>query len=561
MKSVDILASKQSIKPSQPSKRVKFIKLVAIILSILVVLTVIFLLVAKYKYNFFKKETYKVAEIRRDLNSIEYFNETKTMKSKLASTDGQIQQSEQTTETKFVVMIMDRLNLRNDDYLSTAGLIVLDSKVKMEGKEANLDSLNIFDEEVMKKFEENQDGQNYPIAIFHFYKNGTLKDIQLPLNSSKNDIQNMEDLINNIVPKLVRNKSEDEDNGIEITKRENNKKKSFTEYSPQKEYVDKYTKTRIKGSKITKKVERDIQGEKLTEIRANTNLFLETQKEENETYLDFGIENFDFNISSNITAIEVEENKNDKDLIKKVFSRQSLQNSEELMKLILDKENQEQEEQNKIILEESEDNSETENKLRNLDSYNGEFGFDWTIVEFNVLGIGMKAVYFVGLSGGKAKNQIIFQSGTIVVPLGNTQGKTSNGNGKFNGGDLLLAKIPIPVLPVSICFKLGAELSFDVFFYNDYLYLKLAGSIYAKAALELGTNLAKVEAGVKGTLLGLDFTTEIQKNWDGRYSKRYIRLEANAGSVELYAEGYVLWWKVLDFKTLIWKGWSNTWYW
>ena len=120
MKSVDILASKQSIKPSQPSKRVKFIKLVAIILSILVVLTVIFLLVAKYKYNFFKKETYKVVEIRRDLDSIEYFNETKIMKSKLASTNGQIQQSEQTTETKFVVMIMDRLNLRNDDYLSTA---------------------------------------------------------------------------------------------------------------------------------------------------------------------------------------------------------------------------------------------------------------------------------------------------------------------------------------------------------------------------------------------------------------------------------------------------------
>ena len=93
------------------------------------------------------------------------------MTSNLIYSNGESQNSEQIVVTKFVVMITDRLNLENDDYLNTAALIILESKIQIEGKEAQLDSLNIFDDEEMAKFEENQEEAKYPMAIFHFYKN------------------------------------------------------------------------------------------------------------------------------------------------------------------------------------------------------------------------------------------------------------------------------------------------------------------------------------------------------------------------------------------------------
>ena len=170
-------------------------------------------------------------------------------------------------------MIMDRQYLENEDYLNTAGLIILESKIKMEGKEAALDSLNIFDDEVMKEYEENPESANYPMAIFHFYKNGTLKDIKVPVNSTKDEIQNMVDLIKKVAPKLTRNRTEDENNGIKIKTKEKEKIKSFKEIELQKVYVDKYTNSSIKGSKITNQIERDIENEKLTE-EANKGKFI-----------------------------------------------------------------------------------------------------------------------------------------------------------------------------------------------------------------------------------------------------------------------------------------------
>ena len=108
MKSVDNESSKKLNIQAQNPKKMKYIKLFIIILGILVIAAVIFILIAKFKFNFFRKEIYKVAEIRRDLDSVEYFNETRTMKSKLSYTHGEVHKSEQIVETKFVNMIMNK---------------------------------------------------------------------------------------------------------------------------------------------------------------------------------------------------------------------------------------------------------------------------------------------------------------------------------------------------------------------------------------------------------------------------------------------------------------------
>ena len=364
-------------------------------------------------------------------------------------------------------------------------MIILDSKVQMEGKEAPLDSFNIFDEELMKKYEENPEGGKYPMALFHFYQNGTLKDIQLPLNSSNYDIQNMKDLINNVVPQLVRNQTEDKNNGVNITTKDNKKKRTFIVKEHQKDFFDKYSKTTIKGSRITKKVERDIEDGKLTEVRDDTNLFMETQKEENDTYLDFGIENFNFDSSSKIMAFEMEEIKNVKELIKKVISLQTFHDSEELIDLIYEKEKEEREEQNKNITEEEiEKIPETEHKLRNLEYYSGYFWYRWDIVEFNILGIWIYGYYYVSLNDGNILNYIRFESSLFSTSFGNYYGKDYCGSWGSYTGELPLAKIPLGGIPVFLIFKIGGDFSYTVYFQNNCFKIYLSGSIFAKSGLE-----------------------------------------------------------------------------
>ena len=564
------LEKKKSIElPEQPKKSRKCLKISIIISAILVVFVVVFLLIAKFKYNFFENDDiYVVGQIKRDINSVEYFTETKVMKSNMSYTNGEFQESEQTIKTDFLVMITDREYLTESDYVNNASLIILDSKIEMEGKEAPLSSLNVFNDEVMKEFEEKSENNNYTVAKFSFYKNGTIKDINFPINSEKDTIQTMTDLINNVIPKLSRSKSEDEKNGIEIIKNKNENKtnfNSFTENELQRGFVDKYSKREIKGSKISKKIERDIEDEKLTEVRADTNLFLETQKEENSTNFtnfDLGIKDLYFNSSSKITAYE-KNNTGDKDLIKKVVSRQSYSNGEELMKLILDKEKEEPEKEINKLTEDTSEIVETErvNNLRHLYSINGSFAFNWTIVEFNVLGVAIKGIYSINLSQGKVKNQLIFESGSNSISFGNKNGKSSNGKEKLNSGPCLMAFIPL-IPGVSISFQLGGDISYDVNFKNQIYTLYFDGSINAKAGLEVGVGgLARMGAGVRGNLLSVHFRTEIEQINSSYYSKKLIRLMVNAGRVELYAEAYVLWWKVLDTRCVIWNGWSKTWYW
>ena len=52
------------------------------------------------------------------------------------------------------------------------------------------------------------------MAEFHFYDNGTIENIYLPEEMSKDEAQNMVDFINNVIPKLSRNKTDDNKKGI-----------------------------------------------------------------------------------------------------------------------------------------------------------------------------------------------------------------------------------------------------------------------------------------------------------------------------------------------------------
>ena len=132
------------------SKKKKYLIISGIILGILFILTGIFFLVAHYKYDLFGSEIYKVAEVKREPNSIEFFTETKTIKTKMTYTSCDLEELENKVQTDFVVMLTNK-----KDSLNTANIVLLKSKTRMKDKKAYLNSFNIFDENIVKEFEEN----------------------------------------------------------------------------------------------------------------------------------------------------------------------------------------------------------------------------------------------------------------------------------------------------------------------------------------------------------------------------------------------------------------------
>ena len=572
-KPIEKKESKDSIEPKDEnpviikSKKKKYLIIAGIILGILIILTTIFLLVAHYEFGLFGSEIYKVAEVKRELDSVEYFTETKTIKTKLAYTSGELEELENKVQTDFAVMLTNK-----NDSLNTANIVLLKSKTRMKDKEASLNSFDIFDETVVKEFEENPDGSKYPIAEFHFFDNGTIYDINLPEEMTKEEAQNMVDLINNVIPKLTRNKTEDENNGIKIRKTKSRKKQSLTEYENPKEFIDKYTNTTFKGSKITKEVEREIENETISEINTNTNLYLETQEEkDNKNYFDFGFKNFYYNSSSKIILRQIQKEQKDIiNLVKRLTSKLTLMESELLIQAKISKEIEEQQKnlnqsqsQNETVLDTTTINENiTEEKnlrIRNLDSGDNResfFGFHWDVIKTNILGKDTSVGYYVELSGGKITNGLFLKFGWSTYKVGNLYGLTKNKKkGSERQDDIPLAKIPLGCLPVKLSIKVGSSLDFGVYFGLDTIKVELSGSLFMKAAVEFGIDyVATIEAGIRGDFINVSFSTSFKRKLDWTYYKDKISLKATTGNVKAYATAKVWIWTVFSGEFEVFKG-------
>ena len=572
-KPIEKKESKDSIEPKDEnpviikSKKKKYLIIAGIILGILIILTTIFLLVAHYEFGLFGSEIYKVAEVKRELDSVEYFTETKTIKTKLAYTSGELEELENKVQTDFAVMLTNK-----NDSLNTANIVLLKSKTRIKDKEASLNSFDIFDETVVKEFEENPDGSKYPIAEFHFFDNGTIYDINLPEEMTKEDAQNMVDLINNVIPKLTRNKTEDENNGIKIRKTKSRKKQSLTEYENPKEFIDKYTNTTFKGSKITKEVEREIENETISEINTNTNLYLETQEEkDNNNYFDFGFKNFYYNSSSKIILRQIQKEQKDIiNLVKRLTSKLTLMESEQLIQAKISKEIEEQQKklnqsqsQNETVLDTTTINENiTEEKnlrIRNLDSGDNResfFGFHWDVIKTNILGQDTSVGYYVELSGGKITNGLFLKFGWSTYKVGNLYGLTKNKKkGSERQDDIPLAKIPLGCLPVKLSIKVGSSLDFGVYFGLDTIKVELSGSLFMKAAVEFGIDyVATIEAGIRGDFINVSFSTSFKRKLDWTYYKDKISLKATTGNVKAYATAKVWIWTVFSGEFEVFKG-------
>ena len=142
------------------------------------------------------------------------------------------------------------------------------------------------------------------MAVFKFTDDGDIKEINLPSNMDEYNAQSLVEVIKKVFPKLIRNKKEDISNGLEITSKKVNNKRTIIQSEAPKQFED------FKGSRYNRYVKTEIENDQITNIESNDNLHMESKPEpepEGKTII-FGPKDFSYDIKSQITSNEVKYN-------------------------------------------------------------------------------------------------------------------------------------------------------------------------------------------------------------------------------------------------------------
>ena len=526
------------------------------------------LLVGYFKLGWFKanEEQYEFdIKIKSLPNQAQYFTEKKTVKSKVVYTSEDMEEKDQVIETNFLVIQTDREEVITDsqklkfDYLNNATLIILDSKASIEDVETKLNSFNIFDEKVLSEFESNPNGEKYPMAKFAFFDNGTVLEINLPETMDKYDAQAIIELIDNVIPKLKRNAELDRKNGINVEKIKTANGEKLTETHGTREYSDKFT-GKYTGSKYSKRVERNFENEKLTQVNTNQKLVLETQKEENE--LDFGLKSFTYDISSEILSKENKEQKKETEFVKKLAKKLNFIKSDELLEKLLSQEQEQLKKENEENGEEIDLNDEAieqlvnSKQLRRL-AWDGSFSYSWEISKTDVLGKKVSLTYAISLSGGKVKNTLTAKCGDFSLIFGNKGTSSNKDQPQQTEKEKTVFSIPFPGIPVLITFnfKLGGSIGYKVNYDTGkkQFSLSLTGSVFAKAEAMAGVeNLINVKGGVKGTFISVTLKNTLSKSGSSYTCSK--TLSATVGELVCYVTGQVLGQDVFKYEKTVYPG-------
>lgn len=526
-------------------KNTKKIKIAIALVASLTIIASAILLVGYCKFNWFKSEIYNIdAKISRNAYQANYFSETKTINTRIGFTSGITQDNEQKIYTNFMVMQKDRKELKNNDFLNTATLVILDTKLENKNELKEINSFNIYNEENIKEFESNPDGAKYPMAVFSFYENGTIADILLPNNMDNYNAQTIIELIGSVVPKLTRNRTEDISNGLEINTLKRNKKKVFVESISPREIPD------FKGSRFVKSIEREIDNEQLTKIKTQANLELKTELEENEN--SFGLKDFKYETKSEIVSTGLKEEKGTAELINKFIEHYTLIKSQDLLEYLA------KNKKDQIIgrYEITEEQLKSDNNLRNLISFDN-FNGDATILvtTFNVLNCDIKIQIRYGAKNGEAFGEIIFTANQGKVSFG-SNGITASTTIKTWKGEVPVFTFdfpPMPIIGLSLIAGGSVKIQGSISSEKEQLELSITGSLYAKVEIKAGWDkVASVAAGAKGTIISSSFKGAINLSGDLSTSG-----SLSAGDITIYVNGKTLGLEVFSYEWKVFDGWSK----
>ena len=526
-------------------KNTKKIKIAIALVASLTIIASAILLVGYFKFNWFKNEIYNIdAKISRNAYQANYFSETKTINTRIGFTSGITQDNEQKIYTNFMVMQKDRKELKNNDFLNTATLVILDTKLENKNELKEINSFNIYNEENIKEFESNPDGAKYPMAVFSFYENGTIADILLPNNMDNYNAQTIIELIESVVPKLTRNRTEDISNGLEINTLKRNKKKVFVESISPREIPD------FKGSRFVKSIEREIDNEQLTKIKTQANLELKTELGENEN--SFGLKDFKYETKSEIVSTGLKEEKGTAELINKFIEHYTLIKSQDLLEYLA------KNKKDQIIgrYEITEEQLKSDNNLRNLISFDN-FNGDATILvtTFNVLNCDIKIQIRYGAKNGEAFGEIIFTANQGKVSFG-SNGITASTTIKTWNGEVPVFTFdfpPMPIIGLSLIAGGSVKIQGSISSEKEQLELSITGSLYAKVEIKAGWDkVASVAAGAKGTIISSSFKGAINLSGDLSTSG-----SLSAGDITIYVNGKTLGLEVFSYEWKVFDGWSK----
>ena len=528
------IIEKEVIHPKAHKK----IKIFLAITGSILVIAITVLLIGYFHLNWFKSEIYNLdIKISRNTYEVNYFTETKILETRLGLTSGESNNKEIIVKNNFLVVQTDREKLENNDFLNTVSLIILDVKVKMDNEEKQGISFDIFKEEIVEEFKSNPEGSKYPMAIFSFYENGTIAEINLPNNMNQSIAKSMIDLIEKIIPKISRNRTEDNNNGLKINIIKNNDMKTLVESQSNREIEN------IKKSKFTKFIERDIENGQLTSIRTNSNISLETQAEKEENT--FGLKDYFYQEKSKIILKEIKKQKDIIELIQILSKYYNFINSKILLESFKIKENEKKED---IIEDIPKEINTTSPKIRKLDTY--EMDRTFTVKTFNVLGI-----------RGSIKIRIRIISFSNLPSIGRAEVIISTKQFEATYGKdvpLSLSKtfstpeIPIffTIFPNFIFAGVGlngqASLTISLEYKNKRIVVDFTGNVKAKAYIWANVWVAELTGGAWGTLVELNVGGKINKNGEiSRYGS------ISAGEVVVYIQG-----KLLQFSPSFYHEWK-----
>lgn len=528
------IIEKEVIHPKAHKK----IKIFLAITGSILVIAITVLLIGYFHLNWFKSEIYNLdIKISRNTYEVNYFTETKILETRLGLTSGESNNKEIIVKNNFLVVQTDREKLENNDFLNTVSLIILDVKVKMDNEEKQGISFDIFKEEIVEEFKYNPEGSKYPMAIFSFYENGTIAEINLPNNMNQSIAKSMIDLIEKIIPKISRNRTEDNNNGLKINIIKNNDMKTLVESQSNREIEN------IKKSKFTKFIERDIENGQLTSIRTNSNISLETQAEKEENT--FGLKDYFYQEKSKIILKEIKKQKDIIELIQILSKYYNFINSKILLESFKIKENEKKED---IIEDIPKEINTTSPKIRKLDTY--EMDRTFTVKTFNVLGI-----------RGSIKIRIRIISFSNLPSIGRAEVIISTKQFEATYGKdvpLSLSKtfstpeIPIffTIFPNFIFAGVGlngqASLTISLEYKNKRIVVDFTGNVKAKAYIWANVWVAELTGGAWGTLVELNVGGKINKNGEiSRYGS------ISGGEVVVYIQG-----KLLQFSPSFYHEWK-----
>ena len=521
------------IVPEQKLSKIIKLKIIGLVAINLIVITSVFL-VGYFQFGWFQKNQDNIISNTYHQNQVLLFNEFKTISTEISTRNGK-ETIDQNIDTDFLVVINSKAKLNyfgEIDNLYNATLVIL----KTLSNKQIVGGLNLTDEEEAEKSINNPGDDEHPIAKFAFYENGTLIDIHLANDTKQFYASSMVDLIENIIPRISKKLFNQTQKGVEFTydKEENDPSiKTIMEEHLEKEFVDKYSKIVFKGSQINKRIKRHIYNDNINQIKSESELNLVSEKNNEEgNFLDIGLDGYSIKVNSDLNIIE---NKDDKELIKKIdliTKRFKFEESQKLLEELSKKEMKDLLDLTKEVQSQNQNDKLNENELRRLGSNVGQ---SYDLISINVLGKRVDFKYVVDYNNGRASHYLEARVGGATVRLSTSSLSASGG---IKGG----ITAPICTIP----FTLGIPLTFRLLakgdFNNQFTFksnyrrngniITVSGTLnaYLDGALSSSAKFISLKVWVEGRVVGLSGSKTI----DIESHKLSGTISATTGPIKLY---------------------------